>query len=32
VKLLEAERDGTEEGLERFMKRLEEVELPKDEA
>ena len=32
VKLLEAERDGTEEGVERFMKRLEEVELPKDEA
>jgi len=31
IRMLESERDGTDAGLERFLKRLEEVRLPKDE-
>jgi hypothetical protein len=30
--LLESERDGTDAGLERFLKRLEEVRLPNEDA
>ena len=31
IRMMESERDGTDAGLERFLKRLEEVRLPKDE-
>lgn len=32
IRLLESERDGTDAGLERFLKRLEEVRLPNEDA